>query len=217
MRNDESAQEGIVVQGHEPGARGDSVLNEHLSRLAVRMVEMEQGLRPVSALDEQASPLAARRIRHLVHSARTGRRRGARRTAPALVLNTSSFHPSAGVTEGVVVLSCDARVRAFSVRLEQEGDRWWIVDLAPPEGGLAAAVTAASRNGALTVGEDGRRWSSGRPQEPSLLRPTGADDSIDVDVDVDVDEERTEGAVPEPVELREPGDPEVHGGDTGDA
>jgi hypothetical protein len=119
------------------------------------------------------------------------------------------------VTEGVVVLSCDARVRAFSVRLEQEGDRWWIVDLAPPEGGLAAAVTAASRNGALTVGEDGRRWSSGRPQEPSLLRPTGADDSVDVD------EERTEGAVPEPepepVELREPGDPEVHGGDTGDS
>jgi hypothetical protein len=165
MENDEAARDGITVQGHEPGARGDDALNEHLSRLAVRMVEMEQGLRPVSSLDAQASPLAARRIRKLVHTAASGRPRGVRRTAPASVLNTTSFHPSAGVTEGVVVVSCDERVRAFSVRLEQEGDRWWIVDLAPPEGGLAAAVTAASRNGAIPVDAQGRRWSSGRIEE----------------------------------------------------
>jgi hypothetical protein len=165
MGNDEEAHDGIAVQGHEAGARGGSVINDHLSRLVVSMVEMEQGLRPASALDGQASPLAARRIRKLVHLAANGRPRGVRRTAPASVIKTTSFHPTAGVTEGVVVLSCDERVRAYSVRLEQEGDRWWIVDLAPPEGGLAAAVTAASRNGALPVDASGRRWSSGRAPE----------------------------------------------------
>jgi len=184
MGNDRTPHDGITVQGHVPGSRGDDPLNAHLRRLAVLMVEMEQGLRPASTLDDQASPLAARRIRQLVHLARTGRPRGARRTAPASVLSSTSFHPSAGVAEGVVVLSCDRRVRAFSVRLEQEGDRWWIVDLAPPEGGLAAAVTTASRTGAVPVGRDGRRWSSGRIQddapgapEPGAPEPGAPDQS----------------------------------------
>jgi len=162
MENDATTPDGSRVRPHVPGARGDAALNEYLTRLVVRMVEMEQGLRPVSLLDDHASPLAARRIRQLVHLARSGRRPGARRTAPAAALTTSSFHPSAGVTEGVVILTCDERVRAFCIRLEQEGDRWWIVDLAPPEGGLAPAVTMASRTGALLTTADGRRWSSGR-------------------------------------------------------
>jgi hypothetical protein len=171
MDNDEGAHDGTVVQRHEARTRGDADTNALLARLAICMVEMEQGLRPVSTLDELASPMAARRIRKVVHLAATGRRTGARRTAPASVLRTMSFHPSAGVTEGVVVLQCDSRARAFSVRLEQEGDRWWIVELAPPESGLSATVTLASRNGAIPTGPDGRRWSSGRPAEPSLLRP----------------------------------------------
>jgi len=169
MGNDEVTDDGRKVRPHVAGARGDAILNAHLSGLAIRMVEMEQGLRPASFLDDQASPMAARRLRKLVQLAQSRRRPGTRRTAPAAVLSASSFHPSAGVAEGVVILTCDERVRAFSVRLEQQGDRWWIVDLAPPEGGLAPAVTMASRTGMLVASADGRRWSSGR-----------ADDDVDI-------------------------------------
>jgi hypothetical protein len=178
MGNIEATRDATTVGDHVPGARGDSALNAHLSRIVVHMVEMEQGRRPASALDDQSSPLAARRIRKLVQLATSGRPRGAQRTAPASVISATSFHPSAGVTEGVVVLSCDGRVRAFCVRLEQEGDRWWIVDLAPPEGGLAAAITIASRTGAVPVDAEGRRWSSGRtPEGESLQTPLDGSDS----------------------------------------
>jgi hypothetical protein len=169
MGNFETTRDATIVGDHVPGARGGGPLNALLSRIVVHMVEMEQGRRPASALDDQASPLAARRIRKLVQLATSGRPRGALRTAPASVISVTSFHPSAGVTEGVVVLSCDGRVRAFCVRLEQEGDRWWIVDLAPPEGGLAAAITIASRTGAIPVDADGRRWSSGRSPDGEPL------------------------------------------------
>jgi len=137
--------------------RGSATMNAYLSRIAVTMTEMEQGRRPVSTLDPVASPMAARRIRHLVEHARTGRiARSGRtpRTAPTSVLNTISSHPTAGVTEGVVILECDHRVRAICVRLEQSGGRWRIVELAPPDGGLAAAVTAASRLGAVPDDDD---------------------------------------------------------------
>jgi len=169
MGNVEARRDGTTVKDHVPGARGDRTINDHLARIVVHMVEMEQGRRPVSALDDQASPLAARRIRKLVQLAASGRPRGARRTAPSAVLNVTSFHPSAGVTEGVVVFSCDGRVRGYSVRLEQEGHRWWIVELAPPEGGLAAAITISSRTGALPTDAEGLRWSSGRSSEGEPL------------------------------------------------
>jgi hypothetical protein len=170
MGNVEMRRDGSTVEDHVPGSRGDDALNDHLARIVVLMVEMEQGLRPVSSLDDQASPLAARRIRKLVQLAAQGRRRAPRRTAPASLVRATSFHPSAGVTEGVVVLSCDGRVRAYSVRLEQQGERWWIVDLAPPEGGLTAAITAASRTGTLPIDAEGRRWSSGRSARDVALR-----------------------------------------------
>ena len=155
-----------LVMGHRPGEHGSRAVNALLSTIVRTMTEMEQGLRPVAALDTIASPLAARRIRHQVHEMqlgkRTGKRGGRPRTTPATVLNASSFHPTAGVTEGVVVIESDGRSRAYCIRLEQEATRWRLVELATPGGTLRAAVTEASRSGAVPIDEHGMRRSSGR-------------------------------------------------------
>lgn len=155
-----------LVRGHRPGERGSRAINALLSIIVRMMAEMEQGRRPIATLDAIASPLAARRIRHQVYVAQTGPRPGRdrqhRHTAPTRILSSHSFHPSAGVTEGVVIVECEMRSRAYCVRLEQEGDRWRLVELATPGGGLRAAVTEASRTGALPLDEHGRPRSSGR-------------------------------------------------------
>lgn len=155
-----------LVRGHRSGAKGSIAINTYLSTIVRMMAEMEQGRRPVSTLDGIASPLAARRIRHQVHEAqnggRPGRSRRRRRTTPTAVVSARSFHPSAGVTEGVVVIRCDRRSRAYCVRLEQEGERWRLVELATPDGGLLPAVTEASRAGAIPRDEHGLPRSSGR-------------------------------------------------------
>jgi hypothetical protein len=155
-----------LVMGHRPGEHGSRAVNALLSTIVRTMTEMEQRLRPVAALDTIASPLAARRIRHQVHEMqlgkRTGKRGGRPRTTPATVLNTSSFHPTAGVTEGVVVIESDGQSRAYCIRLEQEATRWRLVELATPGGTLRAAVTEASRSGAVPLDEHGMRRSSGR-------------------------------------------------------
>lgn len=155
-----------LVMGHQPGEHGSRAVNDLLSTIVRTMTEMEQGLRPVAALDTIASPLAARRIRHQVRETQVGKRAGQRggrpRTAPATVRSASSFHPTAGVTEGVVVIESDGRSRAYCIRLEQEASRWRLVDLATPGGTLRAAVTEASRSGAVPIDEHGMRRSSGR-------------------------------------------------------
>ena len=160
--DDEMEAGGMSVEKHVPGARGSRALNRQLAKLAIRMVEMEQGLRPASTLDRVASPLAARRMRQQLFMVRNARPRGTCRTAPVSAVRTVSFHPSAGVAEGVVVIRCDGRTRAFSIRLEEECGRWRIVDLASPDAHLPAAITTASRTGAVPIGPDGRRRSSGR-------------------------------------------------------
>lgn len=161
-----SNSDGVTVQEHVVGRSARPELDAYLARLAMTFFEMEQGRRPAHSLDDLASPLAARRIQHHLHVAResSGRDRQRRRTAPVRVINVRSFHPTAGAVEGSVVVECDGRIRAVSVRLEQEIDRWWIVDLSPPEGGLAAAVTTASRTGGVPVDPDGHRRSSYRPR-----------------------------------------------------
>lgn len=154
------------VNDHTPGQRGDRRTGELLATIVRTMAEMEQGRRSVAALDPVASPLAARRIRRLVRDARmhvTTVRRGQRpSTVPVRARTTASFHPSAGVTEGVVVVSTPERSRAYCVRLEQEGERWRLVELAQPDCSLRPVVTHASRTGAVYVDGDGWRRSSAR-------------------------------------------------------
>ena len=156
----------MMVHEHTPGQRGDHQVDELLATIVRTMAEMEQGRRPVAALDPISSPLAARRIRRLVRDVRfhecTARRDRRPLTIPVQARTTASFHPSAGVTEGVVVVSTPERARAYCVRLEQEGDRWRLVELAQPDCSLQAVVTHASRTGAVYVDRAGKRRSSAR-------------------------------------------------------
>lgn len=173
-------------EGLEPGpGTGMGARIEYLVRT---LVEMEQGMRPTDSLDHHASRAAARRIRKVVHGARRTRSRTRRsRTAPPKVRRSSFTHPSAGVTEGMVLVERESRTRAYCVRLEQEHDRWRIVELAPVDAGLKPAITAASREGQLPVDEDGVRRSSGRdtvafsappmPGDPGLvIEPEATDE-----------------------------------------
>ena len=159
------------VSGREMGAR--------IEYLARTLAEMEQGLRPVGTLDPVASRAASRRIRKVVHGAQrtgTGTRRA--RTSPPKVRRSSFSHPSAGVTEGTVIIERDSRARAYCVRLEQEHDRWRIVELAPVDAGLKPAVTAASREGKLPLDDDGVRRSSGRDSVAFSAPPMPGDPGL---------------------------------------
>jgi hypothetical protein len=150
------------VEHHEVGASVAGALADHVGRLAITFAEMQLGLRPVSSLDDVASPAARRRLRRLIQLAAqdTNGRHGPRRCAPVRVLHIRAQHPSAGALEASVIVEWDGRARAIAVRLEQEVDRWLIVDLAPPERGLLAAVTTASRLGRVPVDADGVRRST---------------------------------------------------------
>jgi len=173
----------LGMSGHHPRMRGDKDVNTYLIRVVRTMAEMEQGLRPVAALDTAASPLAARRIRKLVHGARmsgTGTDGARRRIDPGRVIAAASSHPTIGVTEGVVVLAFEDRTRPYCVRLEQYGDRWRIVELTTPDAGLRPAVTEASRTGSLPSEPTGRRRTPARetggpagPTTPDQREPRG--------------------------------------------
>jgi hypothetical protein len=160
-------------------------MNRMLARIARTMAEMEQGRCGNSALDTMVSPLAARRIQKQVDAAQAARRASGQRmlTEPVKILSTTSMNPTAGVTEGVVVVQVAERVRAFSVRLEQEGERWRIVDLASPEMGLNAAVTEASRTGAVPVDDQGMRRSSGGNSSAFSVEPLPDDPTLQIQSD----------------------------------
>jgi hypothetical protein len=162
MSKEPSGSEAMPVQEHVAGAPGSFELNEHLGRLAIMMREMEQGMRPAATLDTQASPSAARRIRHELFRWMKANTGDHRRTTPTSVLRATSSHPSVGVAEAVVVTLNGEKVRSYSIRLEEKDHRWMIVDIAPPESDINAAVTAASRLGAVPVGPDGVRRAFGQ-------------------------------------------------------
>ena len=163
--------------GHKPAAGRE--MGARIEYLVRTLVEMEQGMRPTDTLDHHASRAAARRIRKVVHGARrSGTGTGKARVAPPTVRRSSYSHPSAGVTEGVVIVERAARTRAYCVRLEQEQDRWRIVELAPVDAGLKPAVTAASREGQLPVDEDGVRRSSGRDSVAFSAPPMPGDPGL---------------------------------------
>ena len=163
--------------------KGGSELNRMLEHVARTMAEMELGQRPQRTLDTIASPLAARRIHKQVLAAMEARAgaTGRKITEPIRTLASSSMHPAAGVTEGVVVMQIDERVRAFCLRLEQEGDRWRLVDLASPETDLRAAVTEASRTGAVPVDEEGVRRSSGGKGSAFSVPPLPGDPVLPIE------------------------------------
>jgi hypothetical protein len=165
-----------------PRMRGDARINAFLVHVARTLSEMEQGLRPVAALDHHLSRPAARRLRTVVLGAqhRTGRTpRTVRRTAPTRVLSASSAHPTAGVTEGVVVLAVDGRARPYCVRMEQEGAQWRIVELMPPDLGLRPVVTRASRTGGLPDTEPDAKRDPKRDPKSGRARAVAGTDAAD--------------------------------------
>lgn len=136
-------------------------LDSQLAALAIMFVEMQQGLRPVNALDDIASAAARRRILALTSGA-THRRNGSTcRTAPVLVLRVRAMFPAAGAIEGSVVVQYDGRVRAIALRLERWDTSWTLVEIAPPEGGLLAVITPAASS--VPVAPTTRARSSTRP------------------------------------------------------
>jgi len=168
----------MPARGHRPGARGDRTVDRLLEHLVETMTAMEDGRQPVSALDPVATPLAARRIQSIVLATRAARRRtaGARpRTVPTIVRTSCSFHPTAGVTEGVVLVRQEQRTRAYCVRLEQDGADWRVVELAPPDTSLLPVVTRASREG---------RHVPIAPEAPGTRRPSVREPIDGVDRDV---------------------------------
>jgi hypothetical protein len=174
----------LVEEHHVGGVVADDLATD-VGRLAVTFIEMQFGLRPVSSLDDIASNAARRRIRRLVQlaSQRPPGRRGRGRSAPVTVLHVRAQHPCAGALEASVTIECDGRIRALAIRLEQEIDRWMLVDIAPPEQGLLPAVTAASRLGRVPVDENGvrrstfvagRHGSGGEDRPPSATSAPGS-------------------------------------------
>jgi hypothetical protein len=165
-----------LVEEHRFGATVTRQLAIDVGVIATTFVEMQLGLRAVSSLDDIASPAAKRRIRRLVQLAarRPSGRRGRVRSAPVTVLQVRAQHPCAGALEASVTLECDGRVRALAIRLEQEVDRWILVDIAPPEQGLLAAVTTSSRLGHVPVDEHGVRRSTFIPGRDATEGPPTA-------------------------------------------
>jgi hypothetical protein len=132
----------LSVDTHVAGGQVSRELVEHVGALALIFVEMQQGHVPASGLDDVATPAARRRIRTLI--ARSMRAPGGfgLRTSVTTMHRTLASHPILGVVEGTCIIAWGGRVRALAVRLEQQGDRWVLTDIAPPDGGLPAAMTS---------------------------------------------------------------------------
>lgn len=104
--------------------------------LAVALVEMAQGLRPVTTLDGVATPAARRRIHHVV---RTDARHRPRRMLPVRLIGVRGMHPTAAAYEAAVTVGVGARAIAVAARVEHDGAAWRVVDLVPPSAGLLPA------------------------------------------------------------------------------
>jgi len=148
-------------------------IEPRLAALATTFIEMQQGLRPVDALDTIASAAARRRIRALAAGATHRRRRSVFRTAPIRVLRVHAMFPSAGAVEGSVIVECDGRVRAIALRLERWEAGWTLVEIAPPEGGLHAVITPAASS--ASIAPPTRPRSSTRPPLRRASRRDGRD------------------------------------------
>ncbi len=111
--------------------------------LAVVLVEMVQGRRPVTTLDAVATPAARRRIHRVVADGR--RPRTARAAAPVRLIAVRGMHPTAGAYEAAVTVGVGPRAIAVAARVEHDGATWRIVELVPPGSGLLPAGRRPSR------------------------------------------------------------------------
>ena len=115
----------------------DPRLAAWVGTLAVALVEMAQGLRPVTALDGVATLAARRRIHRVVRM--DARRRAGHRTTPVRVIGVRGMQPTAAAYEAAVTIGIGARAIAVAARIEHDGGGWRVVELVPPGSGLLPA------------------------------------------------------------------------------
>lgn len=116
--------------------------------LAVALVEMAQGMRPVTALDGVATPAARRRIQRVVRDAMRARGRRRARVSPVRLVAVRGMQPTAGALEAAVTVAVGRRAVAVAARVEHDGTTWRLVELVPPGTGLLpAGWRAGSRAG----------------------------------------------------------------------
>lgn len=138
-----------MEQGHEdrtttgPDGPGVDRLAPWVGGLAVALVEMAQGRRPVTTLDAVATPAARRRIHRVVRAA--ARPRPGRRIPPVRLIRVRGMLPTAGAYEAAVTVGIGPRAIAVAARVEHDGSGWRIVDLVPPEAGLLPAGRRPAR------------------------------------------------------------------------
>jgi hypothetical protein len=110
-----------------------------VATLAVALVEMAQGMRPVTTLDTVATLGARRRIHRVVGSTLRSTASPRGRVAPVRVLAVRGMQPSAGAYEAAVTVAVGARAIAVAARVEHDGRTWRVVELVPPGTGLLPA------------------------------------------------------------------------------
>ncbi len=115
----------------------DPRLAAWVGTLAVVLVEMAQGLRPVTTLDAVATLAARRRIHRVVRA--DARRRPGHRITPVRVIGVRGMQPTAAAYEAAVTVGIGARAIAVAARVEHDGGAWRIVELVPPGTGLLPA------------------------------------------------------------------------------
>lgn len=123
--------------------------------LAVCLIEVIEGSRPVEHLVDEVSPAVALRLRGWSRRPEPvlGRRHGT--SAPVRVRSSRSSRPSPTAFEASVVIEHGRRVRAIAVRFEQHDGHWRSVELAPVDCGLPALRTASLARRPAAADDDG--------------------------------------------------------------
>jgi hypothetical protein len=190
--------------GHEGRPEEDppiaSILEACARSLAVRLIEVLEGVRPVEHVIADVSPAVALRVRSWSRApgALVGTTR--RATGPIRVRSVRSDRPSPTAFEACVILEHRGRVRAVAVRFELHEGRWRPVELAPPECGLPALRTVsgtlrrtATRAATVRAPRHGpTRDTQGARDAPS----DGAGDGADGADDAGADDHGPEGGGP---------------------
>lgn len=118
---------------------GSEAVARWVGALAVTLVEMAQGMRPVTTLDTVATPGARRRIHRVVGAAARPRPGGRTRVTPVRVVGIRCMQPTAGAYEAAVTVAVGHRAIAVAARVEHDGAAWRIVELLPPGTGMIPA------------------------------------------------------------------------------
>ena len=138
-RGIEQGAGGAPAAAGSRGHDGSEPLLTWVGALAVALVEMAQGMRPITALDRVATPAARRRIQRVVRDAIRSRASRRVRVSTVRLVAVRGMQPTAGVLEAAVTVAVGRRAVAVAARVEHDGATWRLVELVPPGTGLLPA------------------------------------------------------------------------------